>query len=163
MTMPKQKPGKSKQDYGTPKIFLDAVRKRLKIKDFGIDLAASMDNRVVPAHFDEGQDSLKMDWATHLDGEWGWLNPPFGKISPWVEKAAKESMNGAQIAMLVPASVGANWWATWVEPYAYQVFLNGRVTFVGEVAPFPKDSALLLYHPWGFLGHEIWHWKNQVG
>lgn len=158
--MPAQKPGKSKQDYGTPLVFLDAVRKRLQIDDFGLDLAASMNNRVCPAHLNEGQDSLKMDWALHLDGDWGWLNPPFGNIKDWVSKAATESKNGAKITMLVPASVGSNWWMNWVEPFAYQVFLNGRITFVGETAPFPKDCALLLYHPWGFTGSEIWTWKK---
>ncbi len=43
MTEPKQKPGRSKQDYGTPPEFLDAVKARFRIEAFDCDLAASHD------------------------------------------------------------------------------------------------------------------------
>ncbi len=163
MSMPKQKPGNSKQDYGTPPELLAAVKKRLHISNFSVDLAASAENAVAPAYFDEAFDSLRpeVSW-NHVDGKWAWLNPPYANITPWVEKAAKQSMKGAHIAMLLPASVGANWWSEWVEPFAYQSYLNGRLTFVGETTPYPKDCALLLYTPWGFTGHEIWGWRNAV-
>ena len=163
MPMPEQKPGRSKQDYGTPKEFLDAVKKRLHITDFSVDLAADEHNRVCQAYFDKDFDALRDDvtW-NHHDGRWAWCNPPYGKIEPWVEKAATESMKGAHIAMLIPASVGANWWRTWVESYAYQSYLNGRIQFVGATDLYPKDCALLLYTPWGFTGHEIWNWRGYV-
>ena len=163
MSMPKQKPGRSKQDYGTPPEFLTAVKNRLKIQDFSVDLAASPTNAVCARYWTEADDSLRPDlnWNC-IDGQWAFLNPPFGNIAPWVEKAAKEAENGAYIAMLIPASVGANWWRDWVNPYAYVSFLNGRLTFVGEKAPFPKDCALLLYTPWGFAGNEVWYWRNNI-
>lgn len=157
--MPKQKPGRSKQDYQTPKDFLSAVKNRLRIEDFECDLAASHNNAVCPCYLTEEDDSLSQDISWKTSG-WSWLNPPFANIAPWVKKAQEEAKGGAQVVMLVPASVGANWWATWVEPYAYQVYLNGRLTFVGGSTPYPKDCALLLYHPWGFTGHEIWYWKG---
>jgi phage N-6-adenine-methyltransferase len=158
--MPEQKPGRSRQDYGTPPELIQAVKERLHIKDFGIDLAAGMDNAQATVWFNEEQDSLAQNWAKDLGKDWGWLNPPFSNIEPWVMKASQESNNGAHIVMLVPASVGANWWRHWVEPWAYQSFLNGRLTFVGETTPYPKDCALLLYTPWGFTGHEVWRWKK---
>lgn len=164
MAMPQQKRGRSKQDYQTPPEFLEAVKKRLHIDRFAIDLAASPENTAADVYFTEQVDSLKQDWAsrTHMSCGWGWLNPPFGNIAPWVQKAAMEACNGAHVAMLVPASVGANWWTAWVEGYAYQSYLNGRLTFVGEEDPYPKDCALLLYTPWGFTGHEIWHWRHYI-
>jgi phage N-6-adenine-methyltransferase len=158
--MPEQKPYRSKQDYGTPPEFLTAVKNRLCITKFVIDLAASKENAVAEIFYTEEDDSLgpiKWDW-----GGWAWLNPPFSRIEPWVAKAAKEASNGAHIAVLVPAAVGSNWWRDWVEAYAYQSFLNGRLTFVGETAPYPKDCALLLYTPWQFMGHEIWNWRASV-
>lgn len=169
MPMPAQKPGRSKQDYQTPPAFLEAVKRRLHIKRFWCDLAASKENNAAEWFYTEEDDALQQCWNSEecgffipkfSAGEWGWLNPRFGHIEPWVEKAAKESWNGAYIAMLVPASVGANWWRTWVEPYAYQSYLNGRLTFVGMTTPYPKDCALLLYTPWGFTGHEIWNWRS---
>jgi phage N-6-adenine-methyltransferase len=162
MVMPKQKPGRSKQDYGTPKEFLQAVKTRLHIHEFSGDLAASEDNKVAAYCITEEMDSLNplITWNPKA-GQWAWLNPPFSDITPWVRKASLEAMKGAHICMLVPASVGANWWREYVEPYAYQSYLNGRLTFVGCEDPYPKDLALLLYTPWGFTGHEIWNWKQE--
>jgi phage N-6-adenine-methyltransferase len=158
--MPAQKPGRSKQDYGTPPEFLEAVKSRLKIEEFAIDLAASKANAVSSLFLSEEDNSFSFDWHTLTGSGWAWLNPPFSNISLWAEKAALEAYKGAQIAMLVPASVGSNWWLDWVEPFAYTAFLNGRLTFVGCKDPYPKDCALLLYHPWGFTGFEVWNWRN---
>lgn len=155
--MPAQKPGKSEQVVATPQNLLDAVKDRLKIVDFSLDVAADDVNHVCGRYLTEAEDGLIQDWI--LSG-WNWCNPPFGQLEQWTSKAAHESMKGASTAMLVPASVGSNWWLTWVEGYAYQSFLNGRITFVGHDKPYPKDCAILLYTPWGFCGHEIWNWKR---
>ena len=168
--MPKQRPGLSKQDYCTPKEFLKAIKNRLHIEEFKVDLAADDSNTVAPTWFTEECNSLVQDWVAATKGGWGFLNPPFADIEPWVKKAAEESWNGAHVVMLVPASVGSNWWREWVEPQAYQSYLNGRLCFIPnwkelgyKSAPlYPKDCALLLYTPWGFLGHEIWRWSNSV-
>jgi len=167
MSMPKQKPGKSKQDYGTPPELLAAVKNRLCIKDFVIDLAASEDNAVCPVYFDEEYDSLGPDvsWAAvsqAYHAKWAWLNPPYGDIAPWVNKAAYEASRGAHVVMLVPASVGANWWKDSVTGFAFTTFLNGRIQFVGAEGLYPKDCALLLYTPWRFTGSDIWTWKRDV-
>lgn len=158
MTMPQQKPGRSKQDYRTPPEFLDAVKRRLSIDRFSIDLAADFHNRVADAYYTKDDNALERTWNPE-PGQWAWCNPPYANITPWVEKAVRESVRGAHTAMLLPASVGSNWWMQYVEPYAYQSFLNGRLTFVGCDTPYPKDCALLLYTPWGFTGHEIWSWQ----
>ena len=166
--MPKQRPGKSKQDYHTPRELLDAVKKRLCIRDFVCDLAASPENTACDAYITEAQDSLVTDWPiTH--GGWCWLNPPFANIEPWVAKAANAAPHGTQTVMLLPASVGANWWKAFVEPYAYVSFLNGRLCFITDWREqgftskplYPKDCALLVYSNWGFRGHEIWTWSNE--
>ena len=169
MVMPAQKPGRSKQDYTTPPELLEAIKSRLRIEKFAIDLAASKENTVAEIFYTEEDDSLrpglKWDW-----GSWAWLNPPFGNIDPWVRKAVTESAVGAHIVMLVPASVGTNWWLESVSNFTYQVFLNGRITFggtpinpkTGKPDPYPKDCALLFYTPWGFRGSEIWRWADDV-
>jgi phage N-6-adenine-methyltransferase len=166
MAMPKQRPGLSKQDYQTPVDLLDAVKARLHIENFSIDLAASQENAIEARYYSEEDDSLVQSWVT--DG-WAWLNPPYAKIEPWVAKAANEAAKGAHIAMLVPASIGADWWLHYVEGYAYQSFLNGRLCFIPDwrergftTKPlYPKDCVLLLYTPWGFTGHEIWNWRGK--
>lgn len=160
-TMPKQKPATSRQDYQTPTELLDAVRRRLRISQFEIDVAASRRNKVCDLFLSRGTNALgpTMPWAT--DGGWGWCNPPYRNIAPWVGKAQLQADQGAKTAVLVPASVGANWWRDWVDGRAYALLLNGRVTFVGETTPYPKDCAVLLYTPEGQHGYEVWNWQEE--
>jgi phage N-6-adenine-methyltransferase len=160
--MPAQKPSKSKQDYGTPKDLLDAIRHRLGIWGFDWDLAASAENTVVQEsedgkrHYDEKDNALVQEWYK-IEG-WSWLNPPFADIKPWVKKAYEESQMGAHIVMLVPTSF-AEWWRDWVEGKCYVVHLQGRVTFVDCTTAYPKDVSLLIYTPFGFKGSELWGWR----
>jgi phage N-6-adenine-methyltransferase len=159
MTMPQQKPGKSKQDYSTPIELLRAA-KYLIGGEFVWDLAATMQNKVVdgPWFYGEEDDALTKTW--NLKG-WCWCNPPFENIKPWVHKAFLESTNwGAHVCMLVPASVGANWWRDWVHEKAQVILLNGRITFVGMETPYPKDCALLLYRPTLRGGYSMFNWQE---
>jgi DNA (cytosine-5)-methyltransferase 1 len=158
---PKQKPGRSKQDYCTPPEFLEALKRRLHITEFEIDLATSDENHVAQMWITEQNNSLIQNWGPPYVKGWGFCNPPFAHIRPWVEKAATESANGALIAMLVPAGVGANWWRDYVDGLAHVLFLNGRLTFVGETAPYPKDCAILLWTPFIYGGYEIWNWRTE--
>src|SRR5262245_43821674 len=107
--MPAQKPGRSKQDYETPREFIEAVEKRWGKLD--IDLAANRTNAKADSYFTPEQDSLKQIWST-LSGNL-WLNPPFGRIAPWVAKCADASSyappNNWRLFLLVPASIGSNW------------------------------------------------------
>ena len=165
---PKQKPGRSKQDYGTPPEFLAAVKKRLAIDEFDVDLAASHKNTVVELSYYTKQDNaLVQDWEC---GEgWNWLNPPFARIEPWVKRAYEMSMQyGVKTAVLVPAGVGSNWWRDWVHQKAAIQLLNGRITFLncppnprtGKVDAYPKDCALLLYSPYMTEGYDVWSWRE---
>ena len=167
--VPPQKRGRSRQDWATPPNFLTAVKKRLLIGEFTFDLAASPSNRVCEGFFSIEDDSLSKDWAA-LGKGWLWLNPPFGDIGPWVRKAREEARKGASIAVLVPASVGSNWWRDYVHQNMCDVyFLNGRITFVGAPDPYPKDLALLLYHharDWctdcGSGKIDVWSWAKDL-
>lgn len=159
--MPRQKPGQSKQNYGTPKELLAAILSRkLYAEQFELDLAAEEGNAIVPFYYDQQYDSLARvgDWMT--DG-WAWCNPPYARIEPWVQKAFNESRLGAQVAMLVPASVGSNWWKRWVHEKAAVYFLNPRIMFIGETHPFPKDCALLLYPQEGHKYYDVWEWVRD--
>jgi phage N-6-adenine-methyltransferase len=154
---PIQKPGRSKQDYRTPVVFLEAVKRRFGITTFAIDLAASDENRVAPQYFTATEDALSQPWRA-ADRGWGWCNPPFANIGDWVEKAYRESRLGAHIVMLLPAGVGANWWRDWVHGKAFVLLLNGRITFVGERDCYPKDCVLLVYGPDVAPGQDVWNW-----
>jgi phage N-6-adenine-methyltransferase len=162
MTEPQQKPGRSKQDYGTPPEFVAAVKWKLGIDEFRMDLAATAANRVASSFYacDQFGDSLTREWP--LDG-WNWLNPPFSRLAPWVQKAYETAQAGGHVAVLVPAGVGANWWRDWVHEKADVLLLNGRLTFVGCEDPYPKDCALLLYSPPSIAcrgSYDVWTWQS---
>lgn len=155
---PTQKPGRSKQDYQTPPEFLAAVKARLGIVAFAWDLAASAENAVATHFYSEAVSAFENTW--HSNG-WAWCNPPFAHLEPWVSRAYGMSRVGARIAMLVPAGVGSNWWRDHVHGKACVLLLNGRITFVGETAPYPKDCVLLLYGPDVAPGYDVWTWGKS--
>jgi phage N-6-adenine-methyltransferase len=157
--MPAQKPSTSKQNYGTPRPFLDAVEHRYGPILF--DLAAEAGNAVVPGFFDLKRDSLKQDWdALHDDGHhgWLWLNPPFSDIPAFVAKCVEETKRGCRILMLVPASVGANWFRVCTKN-AHVVELGARMSFDGK-DPYPKDLALVVFAH-RLTGRSYWKWTKD--
>lgn len=166
MTMPKQKPGKSKQDYSTPKEFLDAVEERFGKLD--VDLACREDNKKAQLEVTEAQDSLGVDWAEEFNGRTMWLNPPYADIGAWVEKCklSVRGMTSGKIIVLVPASIGANWFEQHVIEKCLVLGVNPRIQFDGTSAPYPKDLMLLVY---GFdsdghrlSGFGIFKWRKNV-
>jgi phage N-6-adenine-methyltransferase len=155
--------GKSEQDVGTPRIFLDAVTARFGTITF--DLAATAGNAVTEAPWYFGPDHPQADHRDSLAANWGhragnlWLNPPFSSIAPWAEKCARESAaRHAWTFLLVPASVGANWFVDHVFGKSLVLFLNGRITFVGSTQPYPKDLMLACYGAQA-TGCATWRWR----
>jgi len=156
MTMPVQRPHRSKQDYGTPWELIRAVEKRWG--KLAVDLAANTDggNAKAPRWLD---DALTAHWAASFKDELCWLNPPFTDIGAWAYKCKFEMALGARVIMLTPASVGAEWFADHVEGVAHVVALRPRVVFEGCKDPYPKDCMLTL---WGIredVGFETWRWR----
>lgn len=154
---PTQKPGRSKQDYATPIEFIRATTKLLGIDGFWIDLAAEPSNTVSDKYYTKEDDALVQDWSG-IPG-WAWLNPPFRHIAPWAKKASE---SGNNIAMLVPASVGSNWWVKYVHRKAKVLFLNGRIAFMRDKPKwlYPKDCALVLFGKDIVPSYGVWKWKG---
>ena len=146
----------SLQDVETPADLIAAVEARFgKIT---IDLAANKSNHKADVWLGPGgvePDSLAVDWA-RWDGTL-WLNPPYRNITAWAAKCAKTSTLARTIVMLIPASVGTNWWADYVHEKAMVHFLRPRVIFKGHTQPYPKDLAIVAYGP--PAGYLCWRWR----
>lgn len=156
-SMPAQKPGRSTQEVGTDRAFLAAVERRFG--PISYDLAAIASNAVCARFFTPLHDSLSRPWG-NLAGNL-WLNPPYGDIAPWARKCAGTPLEGRRIFLLVPASVGSNWFADHVWGLADVYFLRPRLTFVGHNDPYPKDLMLCVYRPaLGPPGGALWKWKE---
>lgn len=173
MVMPKQKPGRSKQNYQTPPELLNALVYLTK-RPYEFDLAADVNNRVATHYFDEALNALhsSYDWSDMYIDDKGliktlWLNPPFGEIKPFVKKASETDWKpGQMLHVLVPASVGSKWFFDYVWGKAAITFLIGRIKFVGASGPFPKDCMILTYgkdeegRPI-FPGVFVWKWRGR--
>lgn len=168
--MPAQKPGRSKQDYATPRDFLDAVRAKFGVRAWAWDLAATRDNCVTESANYFGPDQLPSVWRDALVADWAklkgdlWLNPPYADIAPWAAKCAGDGawrirlkLSSTRIFFLVPAAVGSNWWANHVDGKARVVFPRPRLSFDGK-APYPKDVSLIVYGE--KPGYETWRWRS---
>jgi DNA N-6-adenine-methyltransferase (Dam) len=173
----------SEQVVETPDEFIDAVA--LKFGQPEWDLAALPTNAKARFYITPKTNSFTVNWSClQSDGrisELGskrladidnkpllWLNPEFAHITPWARKCAEESDEwGARILMLVPGSIGANWYWDWVRDYA-DVYSVGRMVFKncynkkGELitTPYPKDLILChFYKGGGKRRMERWYWK----
>jgi phage N-6-adenine-methyltransferase len=161
MTMPIQKPGRSKQDYGTPREFIDAVERRFGLLEW--DLAAHAENTKCGEFFygpgsRHGVDAFKIDWAARHPTGTLWLNPEFSDIAPWAERCADASARRhGLIAMLTPASVGTKWFVDHVHQKALVLALSPRMSFDGK-DDYPKDLIVSLFG-FGLRGFDVWRWK----
>jgi hypothetical protein len=144
------------------------IKKRLNITEFDFDFACSQKNKKAKRGWTEKDDSLSKkgrEWAAQLPKSysWGWLNPPFANITAWVRKCNAATTYGANIAFLVPASVGSNWFRdrVWGRNGVTVLYLNGRPSFDGKNG-YPKDCMLILFEAakrFEFTT-DVWTWKE---
>lgn len=160
-------PAVSKQDYGTPRIFLDAVERRWG--EITVDLAAHAGNAVCETYITAEDNSLSIEWAEIGIPGWYWLNPPFKQCRKFAEHCAREASHGAHILFLAPASVGCNWF--WdhcarfrVHPIAPRLVFDGTPLNpkTGKPEPFMKDLMLVEFSPEALSKpcFERWEWRT---
>jgi len=155
----------SSGDIWTPWGFIRAVEAR-----FGKltrDLAASgPQSAKAPKWITPEQDSLTVDWHENFHGL-DWLNCPYSNISPWAGKCAWEYTQGWRGFLLVPGSIGANWFKDAVWPYA-DTYSVGRMIFdncfdkYGKLVttPYPKDLILGHFDQRKNTGKKLIFWKD---
>lgn len=61
------------------------------------------------------------------------LNPPYSKPGPWVEKALRETTTGRAtlVVALLPVCTDTRWFHSFVKGHAEIRFIQGRVRFLG--------------------------------
>jgi len=83
---------------------------------FTIDVAATAESACLPRFWTIHDDALKQSWA----GEHFWCNPPFSRLSEFVEKAHCEVLGNGCMGgrMLMPANrTEQPFWQEFIEPY----------------------------------------------
>ena len=71
-----------------------------------------------------GFDGLQVDW-----GETAFVNPPWGHIRPWVEKALEQSKKGRTVHMLLAAKPTTSVFHDLIFPNAEVVWIRGRIPY----------------------------------
>jgi phage N-6-adenine-methyltransferase len=136
------------QNYRTPRDLLFAVQRKFGVR-LAFDIACDRENAVAPQGFYYPEhDALASAWPTLGADEAAWCNPQFNRSSAFA-RVASESPH-CRTLMLVPASVGTNWWAEYVAPFALVAFLRPRIVFLNPdgsrcEAGINRDCALLAY------------------
>ncbi len=142
----KVKPGRSKDDWGTPQAFFDQLD---RIFRFSLDVCAEARNTKCRDYYSRIEDGLKHSWRGHTC----WMNPPYsgGQIGVWLEKARLEvALGDCVVVALVPASTDTNWYRDNItyEPYALVLPpVWGRVTFDKAAGPAMFANHVVVYLP----------------
>ena len=157
MSMPMQRPGDSVQNVETPFPFVRSVEILLDAP-IEWDLAATVHNTKAPRFISPMENSLEQNWKEIVGDKLCWLNPPFGKIAPWVVKCCEQKV---RVVVLLPASVGTNWFADFVHKHADVYFIRPRLVFVGQIDPYPKDLMICVYGSIQRI-YQTWNWSNGL-
>jgi len=87
-------------------------------------------------------DGLSQPWKDKT-----FVNPPYSKPLPWIEKAIAENKKGKTIALLVKHDSSTEWYRKLHEAGAEFLMVQGRLHFNGgEAAPFPSVIAILYFN-----------------
>jgi phage N-6-adenine-methyltransferase len=119
------------------------------------DAAATPQNTLCSRFLTEQQNSLGTDWQQYF-GRTGfvWCNPPYSDITPWVDKATKESGKGIGTVMLVPADTSVGWFNLARQACTEVRFITGgRLSFIRADTGKPvngnnKGSMLIIWNPY---------------
>lgn len=122
---------------------------------FQLDAAAAPHNALCRKFITAEQNTLETPWADYLSiPGYAWLNPPYSDITPFVKKAAAESINQIGTVMLVPADTSVGWFKEAIQTASEVRFITaGRLAFINPVTGKPvsgnnKGSMLIIWRPY---------------
>lgn len=122
---------------------------------FQLDAAATPHNALCRKFITAEQNTLETPWADYMSiPGYVWLNPPYSDITPFVKKAAAESLNQIGTVMLVPADTSVGWFKEAIQTASEVRFITaGRLAFINPVTGKPvsgnsKGSILIIWRPY---------------
>ncbi|WP_347814267.1 phage N-6-adenine-methyltransferase [Citrobacter freundii] len=122
---------------------------------FQLDAAAAPHNALCRKFITAEQNTLETPWVDYLNVPcYVWLNPPYSEITPFVKKAAAESLNQIGTVMLVPADTSVGWFKESIQTASEVRFITaGRLAFINPVTGKPvsgnnKGSMLIIWRPY---------------
>lgn len=109
---------------------------------FDLDPCCRIETAKAPKFFVEADDGLSRRWYGHV-----FLNPPYSKPGPWLEKAIRETKAGRAkiVVALLPVRTDTRWFHDFVNGIAEIRFIKGRIKWIGwqgTPIPQPKDPSM---------------------
>jgi phage N-6-adenine-methyltransferase len=134
-----------RDSWGTP---LALYKKLDEGFHFVADMAASDKNHLHPTTYFTRERSAffenwsKIDGVVPFGGSWVFINPPYSKVEPWLEKAVVEWRRGVSILMLLKCPNGESYWQENVEGKASEFcFIRGRLKFRHPETLLPQKGC----------------------
>lgn len=122
---------------------------------FQLDAAAAPHNALCRKFITQEQNTLETSWSDYLTiPGYAWMNPPYSDITPFVKKAAAESINQIGTVMLVPSDTSVGWFKEALQTASeVRLITSGRLAFINPVTGKPvsgnnKGSMLIIWHPY---------------
>ena len=126
-------------EYGTPFELFDWLYERF---NFVLDPCTTKDNPLgTQLFYTKESDGLVREWI----GPAVFMNPPYSKVTPWVQKAYTESLNGILTVGLLRYDPSTRWWNDWVRGKALVMDVPYRVRFRGGVGAYNFPSAIVIW------------------
>lgn len=144
-----------KQDWQTPRWLFDHLA---DVWPFALDAASTHENSLLPWHYTEYEDGLRLPWAPTtpeafraiggpcLSG-WTFCNPPFKQLALWTQKARAEQLAGCYSVLLAPSLGTCSAWYKAVEDYCHTWLVRPRIAYVGPGSNPNGQTMLLEFGP----------------
>ncbi len=127
-----------KDEWATPQSLYDALDAEFH---FTLDVCATAENAKVERFFTLDDDALTEAWTGAC-----WMNPPYSRMTEFMDKAARSARDGAIVCCLVPSRTDVDWWWQYARQGEIRL-LRGRLSFVdneGNTGPAPFPSAVII-------------------
>jgi phage N-6-adenine-methyltransferase len=125
-------------EWGTPLAFFDKVNSEFNLE---LDVCANPSNAKLPLFITKEQDGLTADWFKTRC----WMNPPYSKIVPWIERADREAACGKLVVALLPAKTCTRWFHGHIYNKYEIRFIKGRLKFGDSKINAPFPSMLVIF------------------
>lgn len=128
---------KHKDYWATPQYAVDGLMQYCENKGLvpenlpRLDVCASELNSKCDFYIDEEMDTLVTEWGSN---QLCWLNPPYSKVRPFLEKAVSETTQGNYTIALLKNDSSTKWFDYAINHATAVIFVTlGRIGFVSAI------------------------------
>lgn len=126
-------------EWATPQDFFDRLDEEF---EFTLDPCATEENHKTPAYYTAADDGLQKNWG----GQRVFCNPPYSKISAWVQKCYEESLKpGTVVVLLIPSRTDTRYFHDYIIHRSEIRFVKGRLKFGDNTSPAPFPSMVVVF------------------